>query len=107
HALNDIGKTNVDLMIGQYNSYVREDNNISIAQTLPFPSVFISQRKLGNALVKSSELQKDVTANELIYEVKQVYYHLLFLEARHTLLKQEDSIFQYFTHATALRYKTG
>ncbi len=106
-SLTDIGKTNVELMYGQYNSYAREDNNVTITQTIPFPTVFAAQNKLGNSLVKASELQKASAENELVYQVKQVFYHLSYLNTRHQLLKQQDSIFQNFIQATDLRYKTG
>ena len=40
----DIGKTNVLYMQGQYNSYAKNDNNITITQSIPFPTVFSAQR---------------------------------------------------------------
>ena len=45
----DIGKTNVMYMRGQYNSYAKDDNNISITQSIPFPTVLTSQHSLGKS----------------------------------------------------------
>ena len=103
----DVGKTNVMYMQGQYNSYVKTDNNITISQSIPFPTVFTSQNALDKSLVKGAEFRKAVTENELVYQVKQVYHRLLYLMAREALLEQQDSIYTSFVKATDLRYRTG
>ncbi len=103
----DVGKTNVMYMQGQYNSYVKTDNNITISQSIPFPTVFTSQNALDKSLVKGAEFRKAVTENELVYQVKQVYHRLLYLMAREALLEQQDSIYTNFVKATDLRYRTG
>ncbi|PBQ30681.1 CusA/CzcA family heavy metal efflux RND transporter [Sphingobacteriaceae bacterium] len=103
---SDIGKTNISVMHGQYNS-VNTDNNISINQSIPFPTVFLSQTKLNNALVKGSELKLLMTQNELISQVKSAYYNLQFLKAQKKLLITQDSIYTSFSKAAELRLKTG
>jgi cobalt-zinc-cadmium resistance protein CzcA len=103
----DVGKTNVMYMQGQYNSYVKTDNNITISQSIPFPTVFTSQNALDKSLVKGAEFRKAVTENELVYQVKQVYHRLLYLMAHEALLEQQDSIYTNFVKATDLRYRTG
>jgi len=102
----DIGKTNVSLTLGQFNS-INTDNNISINQSIPFPTVFTSQAKLGAATIKSSELKLKVTQNELINQVKSVYYYLQYLQAENKLLISQDSIYGSFAKASDLRLKTG
>jgi heavy metal efflux system protein len=103
----DIGKTNVLYMQGQYNSYAKNDNNVTITQSIPFPTVFSAQNSLGKSLVKGSELKKEVTENELVYEVKQVYYHLIYLASLEALLVRQDSILQDIVRAADARYRTG
>ncbi len=71
----DIGKTNVDLEYGQFNSYLK-DNSISVSQSVSFPSVYINQKQLADAKVRSSELQLKGTQVEVSTEVKQVYWRL-------------------------------
>ena len=102
----DIGKTSVYLMHGQYNS-LNTDNNISISQNIPFPTVFSSQAKLGTAIVKGSELKLQVTQNELKSQVKMAYYYLQYLQAERKLLLSQDSIYNLFSKASAIRLKTG
>lgn len=104
---SDIGKTSVMYMQGQYNSYVKDDNNITITQSIPFPTVFTSQHTWGKSVIKGSELKKAATENELIYQVKQVYYQLLYLQARILLLQKQDSIYTNVVKAADLRYRTG
>ncbi len=103
---SDIGKTNISLMHGQYNS-LNTDNNITINQSIPFPTVFSSQAKLNAALVKGSELKLQVSQNELISQVKAAYYNLQYLQAERKLLNTQDSIYSAFLKASELRLKTG
>lgn len=102
----DLPKTNVSLLYGQYNSYSKNDNNLTVTQTIPF-TAFGSQSALNRSLVASSELKKAATENELVFQVKQVYYQLAFLRAKEKLLQQQDSIFEGFLKAASLRYRAG
>jgi cobalt-zinc-cadmium resistance protein CzcA len=102
----DIGKTNVALIYGQYNS-LAIDNNFSATQNIPFPTLFISQAQLGNAYIKGSELKLQVTQNELVSRVKATYHYLEYLHAERKLLLTQDSIFSTFLKAAELRLKTG
>ncbi len=102
----DLPKTDVSLLYGQYNGYSRNDNNITISQTIPFTTLG-SQASLHKSLVASAEMKKIVTENELVYQVKQVYYQLAFMQARYNLLLQQDSIYAGFLKSASLRFKTG
>jgi len=102
----DLPKTNVSLLHGQYNSYAKNDNNFTITQSIPFAALG-SQGALNRSLIASSELKKALTENELVYQVKQIYYQLAFIQARHKLLLQQDSIYEGFLKSASLRYKTG
>lgn len=102
----DLPKTDVSLTYGQYNSYVKSDNNITVSQAIPFTALG-SQGALNRALVASTELKKAATENELIFQVKQVYFQLAFAKARHQLILQQDSIYGGFLKSASLRYNTG
>ena len=102
----DIGKTNVSLMIGQYNS-INTDNNISVSQSIPFPTLFSSQSQLSKANIKGSELKLQLTQNELINQVKSVYHYLEYLQAEGNLLLSQDSIYTSFANASNSRFKAG
>ncbi|MGC3946205.1 MAG: hypothetical protein QM762_17095 [Chryseolinea sp.] len=76
----DVGKTNVVYMRGQYNSFAKDDNNVTVSQMTPFPTVFGAQSNLNRSLIEGSELQKSTVQNELLFQVKQAYYQLVYLE---------------------------
>jgi cobalt-zinc-cadmium resistance protein CzcA len=103
----EIPKTDITGQFGQINSYIKEDTNFGISQTIPFPTLFSANASLGNALIKSSELKANVTINELVYRIKQTYSNLQYLYERQSLLKKQDSIYLGFVKSARLRYKTG
>ncbi len=49
----DLPKTNVSLQYGQYNSFAKNDNNISITQSIPL-TILGSQASLNRSLLASS-----------------------------------------------------
>ncbi|MGC3943198.1 MAG: hypothetical protein QM762_01450 [Chryseolinea sp.] len=63
----DVGKTNVVYMRGQYNSFAKDDNNVTVSQIIPFPTVFGAQSNLNQSLIEGSELQKSTVQNELLF----------------------------------------
>ncbi|MBV8251152.1 MAG: TolC family protein [Chitinophaga sp.] len=103
----EIGKTDVALQYGQYNSYVKNDNNISISQTIPFPTTFAAKKKLGESMVEEAKFLKVSTRNDLVYQVKESWLQLLFLKEQRQLLLQQDSLFGSFAKSADLRYRTG
>ncbi len=102
-----IGKTNIDVTAGQYNSYHWKDNNFSITQTIPNPRNFSAKKELGNAMIGAARAQRKMTGNELVQQVKETYYNLLYLYSREQLLQQQDSIYSGFMKAAELRYRAG
>jgi cobalt-zinc-cadmium resistance protein CzcA len=106
-ASGEIPKTDVNLQYGQTNSYVSNDNNYSVTQTIPFPTVFGARKELNNAQVDKAVWFKAVTQNELVYQVKQVYVQLLYLQEVKALIMRQDSIFTSFARSADLRYRTG
>ncbi|MBS1921236.1 MAG: CusA/CzcA family heavy metal efflux RND transporter [Bacteroidetes bacterium] len=102
-----VGKTDFNVMLGQYNSYSWDDNYFSVSQTIPNPKNFSAQKKLEQALINSADARIKMTANELAMKVKETYYILLYLYSREKLLYQQDSIFSEFLKAATLRLKTG
>lgn len=101
----DLPKADATILYGKYNSYAT-DNSITVTQSIPFSS-FGSQGSLNRALVQSSELQQAVTENEIIFQVKQVYFRLAYAKERHLLLLRQDSIFQEFVRSASKRYQAG
>jgi cobalt-zinc-cadmium resistance protein CzcA len=102
----DLPKTDVTLMYGQYNSYAKNDNNLTISQSIPLYALG-SQGKLNRSLISSAELKKAATQNELTFEVKQVYAQLSYFYSVQKLLQQQDSLFEGFYRAASVRFKAG
>ncbi|UPK72599.1 CusA/CzcA family heavy metal efflux RND transporter [Chitinophaga filiformis] len=103
----ELPKTDVGLQYGQYNSYVKNDNNITVTQKIPFPTVFGAKASLYDAQLQGSRLQQAVTRHELVFQVKQGWYQLQYLYAYRQLLEQQDSIYQRFVKAADLKFRTG
>lgn len=104
---SELPKTDISLMYGQYNAYYKKDNNITINQTIPFPTVFGAKSSLAEAQLKGAELQKATTKNELTYQIKQVYYQLLFCNTYREILNKQDSMYVRFAKSAELRLKAG
>lgn len=103
-ALN-IDKTNL-LLVQDPTSGGNIDNSVSINQNFAFPSVYVNQKKLANATIKASEEQFNVHKNQLLVDVKSVYYQLYYTQQKIKLLTYLDSIYTDFSKASDLRYKT-
>ena len=102
----EIGKTNVSLIYGQYNSYVN-DNSINVSQAIPFPTVMYRQGQYYQSTIQSAEYSKQIAENELMFRVKSAYYSLQFAKAKQATLLRQDSVFVTFLKSAELRYKTG
>lgn len=102
----DIGKLSAVWMHGQYNTFTH-DNNVTVMQSIPFPTTLTSQVKLGQEQVIGARQNLAVQQNNLVYEVKISYYQLLYQNALKQLLQSQDSLYSDFAKASALRYKTG
>jgi cobalt-zinc-cadmium resistance protein CzcA len=106
-SASDIGKTSVSLQYGQYNGFAKKDNNITIMQTIPFPTAMTAKSKLGTSLVEGSMLKKNLTKAELVFQIKSLYYEWLHLNQQKELLNEKDSIFRFLQTAATRRYAAG
>ncbi len=103
---SDVGKTNVNIMLGQYNS-IKNDNSFTVSQSLPFPTLFSKRAQLASAQVKSSQIELGITENDLVLAVKQAWYGILYLTEKQNLLLQQDSIYGSFARSSKARYDAG
>ncbi|ASZ12856.1 CusA/CzcA family heavy metal efflux RND transporter [Chitinophaga pendula] len=103
----EVTKTELALQYGQYNSYAKNDNNFSITQAIPFPTVFGARKALTTAQTNAAEWQRARSQHELIYQVRQAYVQLLYLQGVKDLLVKQDSLFSNFSRSADLRYRTG
>jgi len=102
----DLGKTNVLWMRGNYNS-VNTDNNITITQTIPFPSVIVQQSKFNEAQRAAAGMSLTVSKSELTYQVRNFYLQLTYLKELQKLLHSQDSLYTGFARAADVRFQTG
>ncbi|MFZ4521971.1 MAG: CusA/CzcA family heavy metal efflux RND transporter [Bacteroidales bacterium] len=102
----DIPKTVIEGQYGQFNSY-RMDNSFTISQDFSFPTVYINQRRLADANMKSAEWQLQGTKLEVATQVKQVYWQLAYLYSKYKLLLYQDSLYSGFSRAAELRARSG
>ena len=85
-------KTTISGMRGQFNSYYAKDNNISIGQTIPFPTVYLKERSLGNARSAQAGIEMETKWKDLAFEIQTVYENLVLLKNKEKLLVAQDSV---------------
>jgi heavy metal efflux system protein len=102
----DVGKLSAVWMHGQYNS-LYQDNNLTLTQSIPFPTTLSNQVKLGKEQVIGGQKNLVVLQNELAFQVKSTYEQLVYQDALRLLLQSQDSLYTDFVRASLLRYKTG
>lgn len=100
-------KTQLSVMYGQYNTYESKDNNYTVTQQIPFPTLLVARSKLAKEQTLGASYQKELIQNELVFQVKQVYYELKYLYATQNLLYELDTIYSDFNRAADLRFQTG
>ena len=99
------GKTSVSFQYGQYNSF-ENDFAFDLNQSIEFPTVYTSQRKLAKEKTEGSQMQLAVTENGLKRDIRQTWYQLVYLLEKEKLLLYQDTIYARFLHAATIRYET-
>ncbi|MFN5444087.1 MAG: CusA/CzcA family heavy metal efflux RND transporter [Crocinitomicaceae bacterium] len=101
----EMPKTEVGSMLGQYNTRAF-DQNYSISQGLS-PFQFGAKKQVIDASIKSSELNLNLTKQEIKLMIRQSWNHLVYLMEVDKLLKRQDSLLLNFVKASSLKYETG
>ena len=101
-----IAPTSILAEYGQINSFFN-DTKFGISQTLNFPSVYNSQKKLLTEEWNSAVLKVSLKEAELKKAVAQSFSLLLYLNQKERLLQRSDSIFAEFLKKSELRFKAG
>ena len=94
-------------MYGQYNSVYDQDNNLTISQSIPFPTVFTSQSRLAKEKILSATLQDKIIRNELALQIKNLVNRTLYLKALQQTWIKYDSLYTDLTRIAEIHYKTG
>ena len=102
----DAGRLSATAMLGQYNSR-RFDNNLTISQMIPNPTLMRRLATLNDEAVANREAGVLVTRNDVQYQVKSAYYDLAYLQQKSRLFRQQDTVLSEFVQAANLRFRTG
>lgn len=102
----DLPQAIVNSEYGQINSRYN-DNRFGISQSFSFPSVYAKQKTLLSEEYKSSVLKLDLEKAALKKAVSQVYYSILFLNAKEKLLSKSDSMYAEFLIKAEQRFSLG
>ena len=105
-AAINIPKTEVGVVYGQSNS-INNDDEFSIRQSIEFPTVYIRQKELAKSQSVATAFKLNQARNELVFEVKNLYFELLCLDAEGRLLKSKDSLYALLEVAGERRFKAG
>jgi cobalt-zinc-cadmium resistance protein CzcA len=103
----EVGKTQVSGLFGQYNGYPKNDNNITITQSLPFPTVFGARGRLNKDMVEDARLSQANQQSEIRYEVRSAWHQLNHLLVLRKSYAQLDSIYTIYLSAASARQKAG
>ncbi|MCW2798525.1 MAG: CusA/CzcA family heavy metal efflux transporter, partial [Nocardioides sp.] len=102
----DIEKTFVGFEYGKINSFAN-DTKFSLSQKIQFPTVYKHQREINETNHRLSQYNTRNREVELKAQVKQVFYDLLIIEQKRSLLLTADSIYNNFLQKTEQRFKAG
>jgi cobalt-zinc-cadmium resistance protein CzcA len=102
----DIEKTNVGFEFGKINSFAN-DSRLSLSQKLQFPTVYKNQRQINETNLRISRFTTRSRQVELKAQVKHVFYDLLIIEQKRSLLFTADSIYNNFLKKTEQRFRAG
>jgi len=105
-AAIDIPKTEVGLIYGQSNS-INNDDELNIRQTVEFPTVYIRQKEIAKSQSQAAVFKLAQAKNELVFQVRNLYYELLCLYADRGILITRDSLYSLLEEAGEKRFRTG
>lgn len=86
-------KTSITGMYGQYNSYYSGDNNISLSQTIPFPTVYLKERQLGDVKSKQARTISESLWKDLALNISSLYEKIQWLKLKEQSLIKLDSVY--------------
>jgi heavy metal efflux system protein len=103
----ELPKTNIDVQYGRTQVATGNDVTLSFGQNFALPSLYKANQNLLKGNVLTAEKRANYTKNQLIAEVKNVYYQWLANVQIIRLLSQQDSLYTSAFRAASVRYKTG
>jgi cobalt-zinc-cadmium resistance protein CzcA len=99
----EIQATTVNTLVGQYNSYYNKDNNITINQTIPFPTVFRDEKNLGLEKGQLAEIEAALLVRDLEQKLALSFDNYAYLSAQITYLQGLDSSLELLEQKSKVR----
>jgi cobalt-zinc-cadmium resistance protein CzcA len=106
-SVRDIGKTDINLTLGQYNSPYKYDNNITITQNIPNPVYLRRLSELAEANINASQFQTRIFQSQIAYQVKSIYYNLLYRVEQRRLNQELVTLYERILRAADVRFRAG
>jgi heavy metal efflux system protein len=103
----DFGKTAFDVQYGRTQVFTGSDITLSVGQNFALPSLYKAQENLLKGNVLTAEKRANLSKNQLIGEVKSLYFLLLNNGELIRLLTRQDSLYHAAFRAASVRYKAG
>jgi heavy metal efflux system protein len=100
-------KTSIDAQFGRTQAYYRNDYTLSFMQSIPSFSLLKAHENLLKSNMEVSEKRLVFTKNEIIHQVKSLYYQALIQQEFVKILRQQDSLYTIASNAASIRFKTG
>jgi heavy metal efflux system protein len=100
-------KTAIDLQFGRTQAFYRNDYTTSFMQSIPLFTLLKAQENLLKNAVDVSEKRLVFTKNEIIHQVKSLYYQALIQKEFVKILRQQDSLYTIASNAATIRFKIG
>jgi len=82
-------------------------NQIGVVQNFPNPGITKAQNKLQDAYTIQSSTQKDITENELKWQVKQLYFDIQYKKELEKLYGNLFDIFKEYHRKATVRVRVG
>jgi cobalt-zinc-cadmium resistance protein CzcA len=91
---------------GQINS-AYQDSKFTISQTIHFPTIYKRQKELNTEIFKENTFQVAFKENDLIKQVKERFFQLVYLKEKEKLLEQAEAVYRAFLEKATFRYTKG
>jgi len=99
-------KMSADLLAGQIQNRPFDYTLSAIQSFEPF-GVYRGRAKALSQQVNVTKKQQQIQRNELVFNVKQQYYQILYLYRLRQLFQVQDTLYQRAVDAAKVRYQTG
>ena len=105
----NINKTNVYYTKDRTNLGIdgKPFETFGVSQTVEFPSVYFTRKKMNKIQTKMAELSLELSKNDLTKNISEAYYEVVYLKGKLEYVTYIDSLYQNFSKAAKRKYELG